>query len=39
MERVVEKFVAEVATQLRDKKVSLDLAPAARAWLGEKGYD
>ena len=39
MERVVEKFVAEVETQLRDKKVTLELAPAARAWLAEKGYD
>jgi ATP-dependent Clp protease ATP-binding subunit ClpA len=39
MERVVEKFVAEVAAQLRDKKVALELAPAARAWLAEKGYD
>jgi ATP-dependent Clp protease ATP-binding subunit ClpA len=39
MERVVDKFVAEVETQLRDKKVSLELTPAARAWLAEKGYD
>jgi ATP-dependent Clp protease ATP-binding subunit ClpA len=39
MERVVGKFVAEVETQLRDKKVTLELAPAARAWLAAKGYD
>ena len=39
MERVVDKFVAQVAEQLREKKVSLELAPAARAWLAEKGYD
>ena len=39
MERVVEKFVAEVEGQLREKKVTLALAPAARAWLAEKGYD
>jgi ATP-dependent Clp protease ATP-binding subunit ClpA len=39
MERVVEKFVAEVDAQLRDKKVTLELAPAARAWLAQKGYD
>ena len=37
MERVVEKFVAEVETQLRDKKVTLELAPAARAWLAAEG--
>ncbi len=39
MERVVEKFIAEVEGQLREKKVTLLLAPAARAWLAEKGYD
>jgi ATP-dependent Clp protease ATP-binding subunit ClpA len=39
MERVVEKFVVEVESQLREKKVTLALAPAARAWLAEKGYD
>ncbi len=39
MERVVEKFIAEVETQLREKKVTLQLAPAARAWLADKGYD
>ncbi|RIK99315.1 MAG: ATP-dependent Clp protease ATP-binding subunit ClpA [Proteobacteria bacterium] len=39
MERVVDKFVAQVADQLREKKVALELAPAARAWLAEKGYD
>jgi len=39
MERVVEKFIAEVESQLREKKVTLLLAPAARAWLAEKGYD
>jgi ATP-dependent Clp protease ATP-binding subunit ClpA len=39
MERVVDKFVAEVAAQLAEKKVSLELSPAARAWLAQKGYD
>jgi ATP-dependent Clp protease ATP-binding subunit ClpA len=39
MERVVDKFVAEVAAQLAEKKVSLELAPAARRWLAGKGYD
>jgi ATP-dependent Clp protease ATP-binding subunit ClpA len=35
----VDKFVAEVSAQLADKKVTLELAPAARTWLAEKGYD
>jgi ATP-dependent Clp protease ATP-binding subunit ClpA len=39
MERVVDKFVAQVADQLREKKVTLVLSPAARAWLAEKGFD
>jgi len=39
MERVVDKFVAQVADQLREKKVTLELTPAARTWLAEKGYD
>jgi ATP-dependent Clp protease ATP-binding subunit ClpA len=39
MERVVEKFVAEVAERLRERKVSLELTPAARSWLAKKGYD
>jgi ATP-dependent Clp protease ATP-binding subunit ClpA len=39
MVRVVDKFVAEVSAQLADKRVTLELAPAARAWLAEKGYD
>ena len=39
MLRVVDKFAAEVEAQLRDKKVALVLAPEARAWLAEKGYD
>ena len=39
MERVVDKFVAEVAAQLAEKKVALELSPAARARLAQKGYD
>ncbi len=39
MERVVDKFVGEVVAQLRGKRVTLELAPQARAWLAEKGYD
>jgi ATP-dependent Clp protease ATP-binding subunit ClpA len=39
MGRVVDKFVREVETQLAEKKVAIELTPAARAWLAEKGYD
>ncbi len=39
MRRVVDKFVREVDTQLRDKKVRIELTDAAREWLGERGYD
>jgi ATP-dependent Clp protease ATP-binding subunit ClpA len=39
MRRVVDKFVREVDTQLREKKVRIELTDAAREWLGEKGYD
>jgi ATP-dependent Clp protease ATP-binding subunit ClpA len=39
MERVVDKFTAEVEEQLRERKVALALTPAARSWLAGKGYD
>jgi ATP-dependent Clp protease ATP-binding subunit ClpA len=39
MRRVVEKFVKEVETQLAERKVTLELSEAARAWLAQKGYD
>jgi ATP-dependent Clp protease ATP-binding subunit ClpA len=39
MERVVDKFIAEVEEQLRERKVKLALTPAARTWLATKGYD
>ncbi len=39
VERIVDKFVLEVAGQLREKKVEIDLRPAARTWLAEHGYD
>jgi ATP-dependent Clp protease ATP-binding subunit ClpA len=39
MGRVVDKFVAELSTQLAARKVKLELTPAARGWLAEKGYD
>jgi ATP-dependent Clp protease ATP-binding subunit ClpA len=39
MGRVVDKFVAELAAQLAGRKVTLEVAEGARAWLAEKGYD
>jgi ATP-dependent Clp protease ATP-binding subunit ClpA len=39
IERVVDKFVGEVRAQLVEKKVEVELTPAARRWLAERGYD
>jgi len=39
MARVVDKFVKEVDEQLRERRVRIELTPAARAWLAETGYD
>jgi ATP-dependent Clp protease ATP-binding subunit ClpA len=39
VERVVDKFVLELDAQLNDRKVFLELTPAARKHLAEKGYD
>jgi ATP-dependent Clp protease ATP-binding subunit ClpA len=38
MHKVVDKFVREVEEQLRERRIQLELAPEARAWLAEKGY-
>jgi ATP-dependent Clp protease ATP-binding subunit ClpA len=39
MERVVDKFIAELNQQLKAKKVSLDISSDARKWLAKKGHD
>jgi len=39
METIVEKFVLELEAQLRERRVAIELDPAARAWLARKGYD
>jgi ATP-dependent Clp protease ATP-binding subunit ClpA len=36
---VVEKFVQELAAQLADRRVHLEVDALAKAWLGQKGYD
>src|SRR5487761_877943 len=37
--RVVDKFVLQLEEQLADRNVTIELDPAARNWLAEKGYD
>ena len=39
MSKVVDKFFAELATQLEDRNVTLELTAGARGYLAEKGYD
>jgi ATP-dependent Clp protease ATP-binding subunit ClpA len=36
---VVDKFVDQLAAQLADKRVSIELDDEAKAWLAERGYD
>jgi ATP-dependent Clp protease ATP-binding subunit ClpA len=37
--KVVDKFVREVEGQLRERRITIELSDAARAWLGQRGYD
>jgi ATP-dependent Clp protease ATP-binding subunit ClpA len=37
--RVVDKFVLQLEAQLSDRNVTIELMPAANAWLAERGYD
>jgi ATP-dependent Clp protease ATP-binding subunit ClpA len=39
METIVDKFVLELESQLRERKVAIDLKPEARAHLAVKGFD
>jgi ATP-dependent Clp protease ATP-binding subunit ClpA len=39
MERVADKHLRELETQLAEKAVTLTCTPKARAWLADKGYD
>ena len=39
IEKVVDKFVLQLEGQLSDRNVVIQLSPAARTWLGERGYD
>lgn len=37
--QVVDKFIDDLASQLKEKDVFLEVSKAAREWLAEKGYD
>ncbi|HVJ94425.1 MAG TPA: AAA family ATPase, partial [Labilithrix sp.] len=39
MGSIVDKFMKELSAQLAERKVVLELTPAARGYLSEKGYD
>ena len=39
MEMIVDKFMAELGTQLAAKNVTIELSPEARVWLARKGFD
>jgi ATP-dependent Clp protease ATP-binding subunit ClpA len=39
IEKVVDKFIAELQTQLVAKNVTLELRESGRAWLAKHGYD
>jgi ATP-dependent Clp protease ATP-binding subunit ClpA len=39
MGSIVDKFVKELSAQLAERKVTIELSAAARAYLSEKGYD
>jgi len=39
VERVVDKFLAELQERLDKQKVVLDTKPAAKKWLANRGYD
>jgi ATP-dependent Clp protease ATP-binding subunit ClpA len=39
IERIVDKFILELDAQLNQRKVFIQITPAARSHLAEKGYD
>jgi ATP-dependent Clp protease ATP-binding subunit ClpA len=39
VERVVDKFMTELDAQLTARRVTIEITPAARRWLAERGYD
>ncbi len=39
MEKIVDKFMAEINVQLSPRKIRIRLSPEARIWLAKKGHD
>ena len=39
IEKIVDKFITQLDAQLNERKVTIQLEPAARTWLAERGYD
>ena len=39
IEKIVDKMIRELQTQLAEKKVTIKLSRTARSWLAAKGYD
>jgi ATP-dependent Clp protease ATP-binding subunit ClpA len=39
VERVVDKFIAQLEAQLGERNVTIELTDEARKWLADKGYD
>jgi ATP-dependent Clp protease ATP-binding subunit ClpA len=39
IEKVVDKFIAELSEQLVEKQVTIELTEAARVWLAKNGFD
>jgi ATP-dependent Clp protease ATP-binding subunit ClpA len=39
MDSIVGKFLVELEGQLSARQVTIELSPAAKTWLAEKGYD
>ena len=39
IEKVVDKFIAELSAQLVEKQVTIELTEPARAWLAKNGFD
>jgi len=37
--RVVDKHVAELSAMVANRRLAIELTPAARAWLGTRGFD
>jgi ATP-dependent Clp protease ATP-binding subunit ClpA len=39
IERVVDKFLLELSERLETNKVTMEVTPAAKKWLADRGYD